>query len=96
MTDRAYGCQGLFQLGTLRGRVAIGYVAYNETLERIRPGFMKLLQFTSAARECSISRIRPELRVLRGLKPSSTQPIAARLEAAENACFEKKAALSGI
>jgi len=66
MTDRGYGCQGLFQLGTLRGSLAHGYVAYNETLERIHPVFAKLPQFISAARECSISRIRPERRALRG------------------------------
>jgi hypothetical protein len=69
MTESAYGCQGLFQLGTLQGKFAFAYVAYNETLEPINPVFVEVLQFTSAVRECSISRIPPELRELRGFVP---------------------------
>jgi hypothetical protein len=63
MTDRGYGCQGLFQLGTLQGKLLLGYVVYNEKLEWIYPRFVLLLQFTSAARECSISSIRPAVHV---------------------------------
>src|SRR5271156_1418765 len=66
MTDQAYGCQGLFELGTLRGKPSRAYDVYNETLKPRFPNLAALLQFTSTARECSISGIRSEPRALPG------------------------------
>jgi hypothetical protein len=45
MTDRGYGCQGLFELGTRQGKLLLAYVVYNDTFEAIYPVFVTPLRF---------------------------------------------------